>query len=40
MNKASYVYMLASARYGALYVGVTSDLIRRAWEHRDDELVA
>ncbi|MDB5795368.1 MAG: hypothetical protein JWR25_1747 [Noviherbaspirillum sp.] len=35
MNQASYVYMLASARYGTLYVGVTSDLIRRAWEHRE-----
>jgi putative endonuclease len=35
MNKTAYVYMLASARYGTLYVGVTSDLIRRAWEHRE-----
>jgi putative endonuclease len=30
-----FVYLLASARYGTLYVGVTNDLIRRAIEHRD-----
>ncbi|RSZ57564.1 GIY-YIG nuclease family protein [Massilia atriviolacea] len=34
MNKYSYVYMLASDPYGTLYVGVTSDLVRRVWEHR------
>lgn len=26
--------MLASARYGTLYLGVTSNLIKRIWEHR------
>lgn len=26
--------MMASGRNGTIYVGVTSDLIRRAWEHR------
>jgi putative endonuclease len=30
-----YVYMLASGPYGTLYVGVTSDLTKRAWEHRN-----
>jgi putative endonuclease len=35
MDKASYVYMLASGCYGNLYVGVTSDLVRRVWEHRE-----
>ena len=30
-----YVYILASAPYGALYVGVTSNLLKRAWEHRN-----
>ncbi|HYC04014.1 MAG TPA: GIY-YIG nuclease family protein [Azospirillaceae bacterium] len=32
--KAFCVYMLASGRNGTLYVGVTSDLSRRVWEHR------
>ena len=35
MDKQSYVYMLASRRYGTLYVGVTSDLVRRARQHRE-----
>jgi putative endonuclease len=28
--------MLASNRNGTLYVGVTSDLIKRVWEHKQD----
>lgn len=35
MDKTFYVYMLASSRYGTLYLGVTSNLIRRVWEHRE-----
>ena len=34
--KQPCVYMLASKRNGTLYVGVTSDLVRRAWEHRNE----
>jgi putative endonuclease len=30
-----YVYILASKRYGTLYVGVTSDLVKRVWQHRE-----
>ena len=30
------VYMLASRENGTLYVGVTSDLIKRIWEHKSD----
>ncbi|QBB71815.1 GIY-YIG nuclease family protein [Pseudolysobacter antarcticus] len=30
------VYVLASARYGTLYIGVTSDLIKRICKHRND----
>ncbi|MFI4936236.1 MAG: GIY-YIG nuclease family protein [Caulobacterales bacterium] len=29
------VYIMASRPFGVLYVGVTSDLPRRAWEHRE-----
>ena len=30
------VYILASQQRGTLYVGVTSDLIQRVWQHKHD----
>lgn len=30
-----FVYMLASQRNGTLYAGVTSDLIKRVWQHKE-----
>jgi putative endonuclease len=34
--KRPCVYILASERNGTLYIGVTSDIARRVWEHRSD----
>ena len=33
--KQPAVYMMASARNGTIYVGVTSALVQRAWQHRN-----
>ncbi len=35
MNKQPCVYILASGRNGTLYLGVTSDLAKRIWEHKN-----
>ena len=34
--KQPCVYILASKRNGTLYVGVTSNLIQRVWQHKND----
>jgi putative endonuclease len=31
-----FVYMLASRRNGTLYTGVSNDVLRRTWEHKND----
>ena len=35
MPKPGYVYILASKPNGTLYIGVTSDLARRVYQHRE-----
>ena len=34
LTNTYYVYILASGRNGTLYTGVTNDLVRRVWEHK------
>jgi putative endonuclease len=35
MSKTYFVYLMASQRNGTLYIGVSNDLARRSWEHRE-----
>ena len=34
-NQQHYVYMLFNKRNGTLYVGVTNDLVKRVWQHKN-----
>jgi len=36
VNKQPAVYILASKRNGTLYIGATSDVVKRIWEHKNN----
>ena len=38
MNREPCVYILASDRNGTIYIGVTSDLVKRLYQHRSGEV--
>ena len=38
MKRQPCVYMLASKRNGTLYTGVTSNIVKRVWEHKNHSL--
>ena len=39
MNNKSYcVYILASQRNGTLYIGITNNLVKRVWEHKNKKV--
>jgi putative endonuclease len=35
MDKQSFVYIITNHKEGTLYVGVTSHLVQRIWQHRE-----
>jgi len=35
MNKQFYIYIMTNAKHAALYIGVTNNLRRRVWEHKE-----
>lgn len=38
MAKQPAVYILSSKRNGTLYIGVTSNLVQRIWQHRNNQV--
>ena len=32
--RGGFVYIMSNRKHGTLYIGVTADIVRRAWEHR------
>ena len=33
--ESGYVYILCNKKEGTLYIGVTSDLVKRVWQHKN-----
>lgn len=38
MEKSYWVYIMASRKNGTLYIGVSGDIARRAWQHRHGQV--
>jgi len=38
LRKQPCIYILASKRHGTLYIGVTSNLVKRVWQHKQEEI--
>ena len=36
MEKQPCVYLLSNSKRGTLYLGVTSDIVKRVWEHKNN----
>jgi putative endonuclease len=35
VDKQFFVYIMASGKHGTLYIGMTSNVLQRAWQHRE-----
>lgn len=35
--RGGWIYIMTNAPFGTLYIGVTSDLARRIWQHRNGD---